>query len=166
VGAVLRSLDAVAKHADHDPRPAFQRFDEALHQLEVVSIKTRARADAMRARGDAYFEEWEQDLSGAGDEHTRRAAVERRAQLRQTFAKIRRNSQQVREEFKSFLSNLRDLRILLGNDLTVTGIDAAKTVLLRTNSDGLRVQQALSGVVAELNSVAAILSARPAPKQP
>jgi len=166
VGTVLRSLDEVATQADHNPRPAFKRFDEALHQLEVVSVKTRARADAMRARGDAYFDEWEEQLSGTNDEQARKTAVERRAQLRTTFAEIRRNSQQVREEFKSFLSNLRDLRILLGNDLTVTGVDAAKPVLLKTKSDGLRVQQSLNKVVAELNSVAATLSAGSAPRQP
>jgi hypothetical protein len=164
--ATLRCLGDVAEEADRNPRPAFKRFDEALHRLEVVSIKARARADAMRARGNAYFEEWEEDLAGTNDEQARRAALERRARLRECFEEIRKSSQQAREEFRPFLSNLRDLRIVLGNNLTLIGIDSARTLIAQTRSDGQRVKRALDGVLGELNSVSATLAAVGVPKQP
>jgi hypothetical protein len=39
-------------------------FDKALHQLELTSVRTRARAEAIIARGETYFDEWKEQLSG------------------------------------------------------------------------------------------------------
>jgi hypothetical protein len=165
LSATLTALDQLTVDADGNLRTAFRRFDESLHQLEVDSVQARARADAIRARGDAYFEEWEEQLSGAGNDQSGQAALERRAQLRRTFGEIRRTSQQAREEFKPFLSNLRDLRVVLGNDLSLTGIDAAKVLILKTQADGRRVERALDEVLAELNSVAAAVKSKAPSKQ-
>src|SRR5688500_13110177 len=43
--------------------PALANFDRAFHELELTSVKVRARAEAIIARGQAYFDEWKGHLA-------------------------------------------------------------------------------------------------------
>ena len=115
VAGTLRALEEVSVQANRDPREAYQAFARAVHRLEVDSIKVRARTQAMRARGDAYFEHWEESLAVAKNEQVRKLAEEHRAQLKQSFEEARLASQQVREVFRPFLSDVQKLRAVLGS---------------------------------------------------
>ena len=77
----LRALDEISVQANRDPRPAYEAFAKAVHRLEVDSIKVRARTQAMRARGDAYFEHWEEYLAGVKNEQVRQLAEEHRPRV-------------------------------------------------------------------------------------
>ena len=89
VDAALRALEAVSAQANRDPRPAYEAFAGTVQHLEVESVKVRERTQAIRARGDAYFEHWEEYLAGVKDEGVHRRAEEHRAQLKQTCNQLR-----------------------------------------------------------------------------
>ena len=126
VDTTLRALDEISVQANRDPRPAYQAFAKAVHRLEVDSIKVRARTQAMRARGDAYFEHWEAYLAGVKNEQVRQLAEEHRPELKRSFEQAQQASQQVREVFRPFLSDLQKLRAVLEADPTLARIDAAE----------------------------------------
>ena len=86
--ATLRSLDEISVQAHRDPRPAYEAFAKAVHRLEVDSIRMRARTHAMRARGDAYFEHWEEYLATVKNEQVRKLAEEHRPELKQSFEQL------------------------------------------------------------------------------
>lgn len=58
----------------------------------------------------------------------------------------------------NLVSPERNLRTYLGNDLTVGGVDAAKSLFAKTQTKGLEVQKSMNALVAELNTVAATLT--------
>jgi hypothetical protein len=157
VDSVLHALDKISVEANRDPRPAYQAFAKAVHRLEVDSIKVRARTQAMRARGDAYFEHWEAYLAGVKNEQVRELAEEHRPDLKRRFEQAQSASQQVREGFRPFLSDLQKLRAVLEADPTLARIDAQKGLILEAKDKGRRVQQGLDRVLAEMNSMTALL---------
>ena len=53
---------------------------------------------------------------------------------------------------------MKDLQKYLSNDLTISGIDAAKELIGKSKSEGLAVQQNLDKVIAELNTVVATIT--------
>jgi hypothetical protein len=89
---------------------AYARFDEALHRLEVDSIKARARTDAMEQRGAAYFDEWADEIAATHDTAEQRAAHARLVELRQHFDAILADIRLARPTFKEYLDDLRSLQ--------------------------------------------------------
>jgi ribosome-associated translation inhibitor RaiA len=157
VEATMRALEQISVQANRDAHPAYQAFAKAVHRLEVDSIKVRARTEAMRARGDAYFERWEKYLAGVDNEEVRKRAEEHRADLKQSFQQAHQASQQVREGFRPFLSDLQKVRAVLEAETTLVRIDAAKGLILGAQEKGRQVEQGLERVLAEMNSMTAML---------
>jgi ribosome-associated translation inhibitor RaiA len=157
VDTTLRALDEISVQAHRDPRPAYQAFAKAVHRLEVGSIKVRARAQAMRARGDAYFEHWEAYLAGVKNGQVHQLAEEHRPELKRSFEQAHLASQQVREGFRPFLSDLQKVRAILEADPSLDRIDSAKSVILAAKDEGRQVQQGLDRILAEMNSMTALL---------
>jgi hypothetical protein len=157
VDMAMRSLDEVSVQANRDPRPAYAAFAKAVHRLEVDSIKVRAHTQAMRARGDAYFERWEKYLAGLDNEKVRQLAEEHRPELKKSFQQAQTASQQVRELFRPFLSDLQKARAVLEADPSLARIDSAKSLILAAKDKSRQVQQGLDHLLAEMNSMTALL---------
>jgi hypothetical protein len=155
--ATLRSLDEISVAAYRDPRPAYEAFARSVHRLEVESIKVRARTQAMRARGDAYFEHWEKYLSTVKDGQVRELAAEHRPELKQCFEQVQQGAQQVREGFRPFLSDLQKLRAVLHADPSLAHIAAQKALILSAEEKGRQVQAGMARILAEMNSMTALL---------
>ncbi len=158
VDATLRALEEVTVQANRNPRSAYEAFAKAVGQLEVGSIRVRERAQAMRARGAAYFEHWEETLATARNDQVRKLAEEHKAELKEGFERVRQASQQAREAFRGFLSDLQKLRAVLEAEPTLARIDAQKSLILAAEDKGRQVQQALDRVLAEMNSTSALLT--------
>lgn len=157
VDRTLHALDELSIQALKDPRPAYAAFAKAVHRLEVDSIKLRSRTQAMRARGGAYFEYWEKYLAGVDNEQVRALAEQRRPELRQCFEQAQKGSQQVREEFRPFLTDLQRLRAVLESDPSLARIDAQKNLILSAKDRSRKVEQGLDLVLLEMNSMVALL---------
>jgi hypothetical protein len=157
VDTAMRALDEVSAQANRDPRPAYEAFAKTVHRLEVDSIRIRARAQAMRARGAAYFEHWEKYLAGVDNEQGRQLAEQHRPELKQSFEQAQLAAQQIREVFRPFLSDLQKLRAVLEADPSLARIDSAKSLILAAKDKGRQVQQGLDRLLAEMNSMTALL---------
>ena len=152
VDAALGALDEIAVEANRDPRKAYAAFAKAVHRLEVDSIRVRARTQAMRARGEAYFEYWEKYLSGVEDERVRKLAEEHRAELKRSFEQGQEAAEQVRGCFRPFLTDLQKLRAVLEAEPDLAHIDAEKSLILAAGEKGRQIQQGLDHLLAEMNS--------------
>ena len=126
-------------------------------RIDSAAAKAKKRAADMREKGNDYFEKWEKELAAVNDPDIRKLAEERKAKLQAAFAKIRSSMEPVRDQFNTWLTDLKDLQKYLSNDLTIGGIDAAKDLIAKNKSQGLAVQQGLDKVIAELNSVVATI---------
>lgn len=161
VKAVVDSLEELQKTSPPPlTRPDFTRFDKAFHNLEVTSVRTRARADAIIARGETYFEEWKENLSGMTNSAVAQAESERYLRMREHFDRVRQRSGDVRTEFRPFMTKLREARARFDRPTVAT--DETGKAIETFIGGGKRVLETLEAVLTALNEAESALRATPA----
>jgi hypothetical protein len=158
VDDTVKALGQVAVTAHTDPRSAFEKFTKSLANLESTSAKAKQRGEDMKAKGKAYFSTWEKELEQIKNPEIRALATEQKVKLQSAFESIRTVSAPLKEQFDPWMSDLQDLQKYLSSDLTVSGVDAAKGLFAKTQTEGFEVQKSMDALVAELNTVAATLT--------
>ena len=158
IDATMKSLGDVASTANTNPRKAFEQFTKDVDNLESTAADIRKRAQGRKEKGDAYFTQWEQQLSQVNNPEIRSLAEQRKAKLRETFENVRKYTEPLKAQFDPWMSNLKDLEKYLGNDLTIAGVEAAKPLFTKTQDEGLEVQKSMDGLMAELNTIAATIT--------
>ena len=153
VADALRSLGRVSAQTNRCPPKMCAAFSRKVQWLQVESLKVRARVEAMQARGDAYFEHWDENLERITDPKVRGLVDEHRAQLQQRFNNIKQESQQAREAFRPFLSGLRKLNNALEKDPGTVGAVGTRDLIRATDENGRQVEQALAAIREELRSM-------------
>jgi len=156
--ATMKSLSEIAATATTDPRKAFTQYSKDVSNLESTAAKIRKRAQSMQEKGQSYFRMWEDELANISNPEIRALAQERQAKLRETFESIRQYAEPLKAQFDPWMSDLKDLERYLSNDLTIAGVDAAKSLFKKTTQEGLKVQESMDALVAELNTVAATIA--------
>jgi hypothetical protein len=144
VAATLDSLHAVAQ----DPARGVADFDPALRQLELTSIKARARAEAIIARGQEYFNEWHEQLAAVTNQPSARGDYNR---LYDHFTLIRQRSNEVGKEFRPFMASLRQFRARLDHPAASDEQRNSSDDVDTLTTSGRRVLKTLESVSVALN---------------
>lgn len=165
VDGAMANLTLTTETAAADPRKAYEAFAKSVDQVETARAKAGKRAADMKAAGDAYFKQWEAQLANINNPDIRKLAEERKVKLSETFKKLRPLLEQAKGDFDPFVSDLKDLRSFLGQDLTVAGVDSARKIIEKTRTNGSKLQKSLDDLIAEMNSIAATLTAARVPEQ-
>lgn len=158
IDATMKSLSDIAATANTDPRKAFEQYSKDVSKLESTAAAVRKRGQAMQQSGQAYFAQWEKELTQVKDPEIRALAQERKTKLQETFESIRKTTDPLKAQFDPWMSNLKDLQRYLSSDLTIAGVDAAKGLFAKTQEQGLEVQKSMDAVIAELNTVSATIT--------
>ena len=159
--ASVSQINSGAAYARLNPGTAYARFDRALQRLEVDSIKARARVEAMEKRGEAYFEEWAEEISDTTNEAAQRVAQQRFAELHWHFEAILKDTEHVRQAFRPFLEGLRGSRTRLGQKPTYAAIETAKPDFVQLASAGRQAEESLDQLSATLNAAEAAVMSGP-----
>ena len=157
----LSWLEQVSAQTGRCPSKIVSGFAKQVERLQVESIRVRARGQAIRARGDAYFEAWAAGTNQLS-EAPPRPAPERLSQLRDNFNKIKLASQEAGETFRPFFAGLRNLRSELETDPAVIETQKARELIRTTRQRGLRVLEKLGVLEDELQTLRALI----APQKP
>jgi len=160
----MEVLNQTTETATTDPRKAFKAFAKSVDQVEKSRNKAAKRAADVKAAGAAYFKQWEKELATVNNPEIRALAEKRKAQLNEIFTRVGPLLQQAKTDFDPFLSNLKDLRTFLSQDLTIAGVDAARDIIKKTREHGVSLQKSLDDLLAEMNSVAAQITPAKAAK--
>jgi hypothetical protein len=164
VDVTMASLDKIVTQATVDPRKAFKAFDSSVPKIDSAAAKAKKRGEDMKASGKKYFEAWEKEIASVNDPDVRKLAEERRAKLQASFGNIKTTMEPARDQFNTWLADLKDLQKYLSQDLTIGGIDAAKQLIAKSKKNGVAVQQLLDTATAELNTLVATITPAKAKK--
>jgi hypothetical protein len=151
------TLDVLGQLKGPCPPQLRAQLDADIQHLEVDSQEFRAQAQAMQVRGPAYFEEWQEHLSGATDPEVRQLAAERPLELQRHFATIKEGSQQTSAGLKTFLSDVTTLRRALESESATELSVSTKDLLQRASQDGQLVKREFEGLERELDLATASL---------
>ena len=156
--AALSSLASVSAQSNRCPPKVLREFSVKMQRLQVDSIQLRARAQAMQARGDAYFERWHEHLARVKDPEVRAIAESQRPALEASFRRIKMMSQEGREAFGPFQMSLRRLRNALETDPASISAGPTQDWIGTAKEKGEHVERCLACIVGELDSVRAMLT--------
>lgn len=161
VAATVKALQALAQPPTppSPQHPALPAFDRAEHDLELTSVKARARAEAIIIRGQAYFDEWKGNLAAITNQARAGIETNRYAGLLEHFERVRQRSGDVREQFRPFMARLREFRARLDKPARAGGDGRSREELDAVIAAGRGVLTALESVSTALNEAEAELRA-------
>ena len=124
------------------------RFDRDFENLELTSVKARARAEAIIARGQGYFDEWKEQLAVATNKPSAQANYDR---MYEHFTRVRERSGEVRQEFRPFMAKLRHFRATLDHSTNSPSSESSRVEIVALAASGRRVLKTLDSVSMALN---------------
>ena len=163
VDGSMANLSLTTEAAASDPRNAFNTFSKSVDRVQDARARCAKRATEVKAQGNAYFKQWEQQLAQINDPDIRQVAQARKAKLNEIFSKVGPALEQAKADFDPFLVNLKELRTFLSLDLTVAGVDSARPIIEKTRESGVKIQESLDTLLAEMNAISATLTAAKVP---
>jgi peptidoglycan hydrolase CwlO-like protein len=154
----VADLDAILANANANPREAFKLFVEKLDRLRAKSSEFESSIKATNSKIEEHLRAWSDDLVAMSDSDARRVGEDRRAKLAESFDDERRAGQQATKLLDTYIARLKDIEMLLRNDLNASGIDAAKNVIDDAKAQSGDVKKKLDELASKLEHVAGELT--------
>jgi hypothetical protein len=139
-------------------RPQFDKFKAELVKMEEQAKIGSDRALAMKKQGATSFNTWEQEVQEIKNPEIRKQAEKRYAKRKKSYDKILHAMLEAKDELVPFMSDLTDIKKLLGSELTESTVAATKGTIRSAGWHGEDVQESLVDVEKELDRVAADFS--------
>ena len=152
------SLDELMKQGQPEVKKAFNAFTDNISKLESMQKNVARHADEMKARGKDYFEEWQKEGEKYKNQQIQELSEQRRADLGEIYGKIAENSIGVRDAFKAYLSDAKEIQNYLSNDLTAKGVEAIAPISKKVVSNGENLRLATKNVQTAIERARAEMS--------
>lgn len=140
------SLDELIKPGQSDIRKAFDLYTENVSKIEKMESKFSKHSEEMQTRGKDYFEEWQKDGEKYKNSQLQQLSEQRRIELEEIYGKIALNSVGVKDAFKAYVSDVKEIQKFLSNDLTPNGILAIAPISKKVNKDGDNLKAAIKNI--------------------
>jgi hypothetical protein len=160
VGVTNESLLKLTTASAGDLRPVFNNFAENVRKMQDMAKEARERAEAMRAKTDAYTAQWQKEFSTISDEELRRTSEKRVAAAKAEFERVRTAATDVKGAYQPYMQGLQDVQTYLTNDLTADGVRSIGTKANDTIRKGETLQQRIAGLQSELDSLSSKWSSK------
>jgi hypothetical protein len=160
IDPTLTALDALMSASPEGLRAAYDQYDKELTALEKSAGAIRKSNDELHDRTADYFGNWKQDASKVSNPELQAIAEQRRQVVRDEYNKFKLTYAAVSTDFEALLKDLRDVRAVMGNDLTAATQNKVRETSVVTNAraDGNRVQASIDTAVSGAKQLDALLS--------
>lgn len=156
--ALGASLDELMRPSQSDITRAFETYKNNVTKMESMEKKFAKHAEQMKAQGINYFDEWEKEGTEYKNPQIQHLSDERRAALGEIYDKIAENSIGVNEAFKAYLTDVKEIRTFLSNDLTTKGITAINPISEKVVSNGKSLKSSIQNVQTAIQNAQAEMS--------
>lgn len=135
---LLASMDALENSENLDR--AFRDFERAVDNLEQTAERVRSRRVALEARAADHIAQWRRESAQITSDSAQEISAQRRQEFERSVATVSGKLADLRAQYDPFVSQLKDLRLVLANDLTRPGVDLTRTLRasIAERSKGLR----------------------------
>lgn len=153
IQSAIRQLDTTGESLDNlmsvpqsDLKGAFKTYSDNVSQIASLEEKFARHAAEMTTRGTDYFEEWQKEGTEYKNPRIQQLSDQRRAALGEIYDQIAENSIGIDEAFKAYVSDVKEIRTFLSNDLSANGISAIAPTSQKVISEGDSLMAALKNV--------------------
>jgi len=152
------SLDELMRPGLSDVKKAFELYTHNISKIEKMEKDFAKHADEMKARGKEYFEEWQKEGDKYQNQQIQQLSEQRRIELSEIYGKIAQNSIGVKEAFKAYVSDIKEIQNYLSNDLTPKGIEAIVPISKIAVNDGDNLKQAIKNIQPSIEAARTAMS--------
>jgi hypothetical protein len=162
VGATNDSLRKLTTASGGDLRSMYNKFVDNVKETQDMAEGARKRAENMRANSERYTAQWQKEMSTISDAELRRMSEQRAAAARTEFDRVRSAAAEVKAAYAPYRQGLQDVQQYLANDLTAAGVQSIGSKADDTIRKGEALQQRISDLQRELDSLASKWSSKAA----
>jgi hypothetical protein len=152
------SLDELMRPGQSDVKKVFNSYTENVSKIEIMEKDFAKHADEMKARGKEYFEEWQKEGNKYKNPQIQELSEQRRIELGEIYGRIAENSIGVKDAFKAYVSDAKEIQNYLSNDLTSKGIEAIAAIARKVVSNGENLRYAIKNVQTAIEKARAEMS--------
>lgn len=161
IDATLTNLNDMVNNPG-DLATQFKKYSASVADLEASANNVASKVAAMRGKGNEYFKAWDAQTAHIKNEDIKQRSAARRAEVEKKFTDIRMNYTRARDQFKPFLSDLKDIQTALATDLTVGGASSVKGAAEKANQDAVPLKATIEDLSAQFKDLgAAMIAAGP-----
>ena len=150
MNVVFKSLDALTADPKGNLKMAYGNYSKELNRLDAMAKKVAARNQTLKARSDAYFQNWQKETANIKGQDIRSISEQRQAAARACFDRMTTTLAQGKAAFVAMMDELRDIELYLANDLTAAGIKTCEPLVTAAIQDSQNVKSALNEALQEL----------------
>lgn len=155
--ATSKSLDALVVAGNPDLKKSFNAYSNQLDKLDDEGKRVLKRMDEMKSHSKEYFAEWEKQGVAYKNPEISALSEERRTKLAEIYARVPAAAAGVKSSYLSYLTNLKEIKSYLSNDLTPKGIETINPVAKKAVEDMGALKESLQPVVTALDEIKAEL---------
>lgn len=138
-----RSLDNLMSVSQSDINKVFAAYSDNVVQIASFEKTFAHHTAEMTTRGTDYFEDWQKEGTEYKNPRIQQLSDQRRDTLGKLYANIAENSIGIKETFKTYVSDVKEIQAFLSNVLTAQGISAIAPTSRKVISEGDRLMIAL-----------------------
>jgi chromosome segregation ATPase len=166
IDAAMKSLNDLV-NSPGDLATQFKAYSAAVNDLDSSSKDVQSKVASMRSKGNEYFKAWDEQTAQIKNEEIKKRSAERKAEMQKKFTEIKTSYTQASEQFKPFLSDLKDIQTALATDLTPGGVSAIKGAADKANKEAVPLKASFEKLAAQFKDLGvAMQSAAPPPPAP
>lgn len=155
IDAIGSSLDELTRPGQSEVKKAFELYSKNVSKIESMEKDFSKHADQMTSNGKTYFDNWDKNQNRYDNPEIQRSSDERRKVLGETYDKIGRNSEGVKEAFKVYVSDVTQIEEYMSNDLTTQGITSIASLSDQTVRNGAQLKRELNNLQSAIESARA-----------
>ena len=153
IDTAVTNLPSLTSQEAIDLRQPYERLSVAVDTLDGQVANLSDQAQVIKARGNAYAKDWQQELASYQSSAIRVRSAERLNQVTADFQKVSQQFAATGQSLRLLLASLKDVRLYLKTDLTAAGVASIHEQLGEVTNQATLAQQALQALLAELNRV-------------
>lgn len=158
IDATLTNLNDMVTNPG-DLAAQFKKYAASVADLETSAKNVESKVASMRGKGNEYFKAWDTQTAQIKNEDIKQHSASRKAEVQQKFTDIRMNYTRASEQFKPFLSDLKDIQMALATDLTVGGVNSVKGAAEKANKDAVPLKATIEDLAGQFKDLGAAMQA-------
>lgn len=148
----MGTLDDLVNKPEADLKPQFKRFSKAVNNLTAYASRNNRSEARVSKKSAAYFEDWNKQLAAMNYEAVRTRSQTRKDEVTKYFDAVDKRYREAQDAMGPLISYLYDVRKALDTDLTPTGVESIKPIVVKARENADKVQLALGRLSTELTA--------------
>lgn len=158
VNDVLAALNNLTFKSQGDLRVQYDAFVNAGKNLGGGLDNLETKVIQMRNAAASFTENWSNQMATITSPDLRQRSAERMGEVSTKLKDVDASYGNLKNSFKPFLSDVRDIQTYLGTDLTAGGLDTIKDIVSKTKVDAVPLRDSIKQLQGSFSNLSAALS--------